>query len=261
MNSIRPSICALHTVASCGVLLFACAASAEEKPKGYEVITGFDAAPQSLYWYDEAIVALNHDMAKDGFLFRMYGTLAVYNYASSDVPGGNVDGKLWQFDLMPGYQVVRGGATFGGYVGLDYQDSQLTPNDPTNQLRGTKAGVKVAGSFDFEDEKQPIATSFAAEYSTAFDTYFAELRLGARVCKNLFIGPDGSVDGDTGYNAQRLGGFAKYTFALTKDVPLKLTLVAGHQFASGSGDSSGDGGGGFGGGAGTYGTIDLDANF
>ena len=81
-------------VASCGVLLFACAASGEEKPKGYEVITGFDAAPQSLYWYDEAIVALNRDMARDGFLFRMYGSLAVYNYANSDVPGGNVNGKL-----------------------------------------------------------------------------------------------------------------------------------------------------------------------
>ena len=67
--------------------------------------------------------------------------------------------------------------------------------------------------------------------------------MGARVCKNLFIGPDGSVDGDTGYNAQRLGGFAKYTFALTKDIPLKLTLVTGHQFVSGSGDSSGGGGG------------------
>ena len=90
MNSIRPSRCALHIVASCGVLLFTCAASGEEKPKGYEVTTGLDAAPQSLYWYDEAIVALNHDMAKDGFLFRMYGSLAVYNYASSDVPGGNV---------------------------------------------------------------------------------------------------------------------------------------------------------------------------
>ena len=155
MNSIRPSKCALHIVASCGVLLFACAASGEEKPRGYEVTTGLDAAPQSLYWYDEAIVAPNHDMAKDGFLFRMYGSL-VYNYASSDVPGGNVDGKLWQFDLMPGYQVVRGGATFGGYVGLDYQDSQLTPNDPTNKLRGTKAGVKVAGASTLRTRSSPL---------------------------------------------------------------------------------------------------------
>ena len=79
--------------------------------------------------------------------------------------------------------------------------------------------------------------------------------MGARVCKNLFIGPDGSVDGDTGYNAQRLGRYAKYTFALTKDMPLELTLVAGRQFVSGGGDA------GFGGDAGTYGTIELDANF
>jgi hypothetical protein len=59
---------------------------------------------------------------------------------------------------------------------------------------------------------------------------------------------------DTGYDAQRLGGYAKYTFELAKGVPLDVTLIAGHQFVSG-------GGSGFGGGAGTFGTLQLDTDF
>lgn len=255
MDAIRRSKGRLRIAASCGVLLFACAAGAEEKPQGYELDAGFDAAPQSLYWYSEAVVALNRDMSKDGFLFRMYGSLAAYQYSSPVVTGGTVDGKLWQFDLMPGYQIVRGAATFGGYLGFDYQESLLNPDDPTNQVRGTATGVKVEGHFDFEDDKEPIEVSLIGEYSTAYDTYFAQLRVGARVCEKLFIGPDASVDGDTGYNAQRLGGYATYAFELTKGMPLELTLAGGHQFVSGSDDT------GFGGGAGTYGTIEIDTDF
>ena len=104
------------------------------------------------------------------------------------------------------------------------------------------------------DDKQPIEASLVGEYSTAFDTYYAELRIGARVCDKLVVGPDASVDGDTGYNAQRLGGYAKYAFEMTKGVPLELTLIAGHQFVS-------SGGAGFGGGAGTFGTLEIDTDF
>ncbi len=93
------------------------------------------------------------------------------------------------------------------------------------------------------------------EYSTAFQTYYAELRVGARICEKLFIGPDAEVDGDTGYNAQRIGGYAKYTFELTKGVPVEMSVGAGHQFVGG------DGSAGFGGGAGTYGTLEFDTNF
>jgi hypothetical protein len=258
MRAIRRTQIGLHVLAAGAAMLgFAwvnsARAGAASKPQAYEVDAGFDAAPQSLYWYSEVIAAVNGDMAKDGFLLRSYGSLSAFQYFSKAV-AGNVDGELWQVDVMPGYQMVRGSSTFGGYVGLDHQSARPSPNDPTNHVNGTTTGVKVEAHYTYADAKQPYEGNLSGEYSTAFDTYYAELRLGARVVDKLFIGPDASADGDTGYDSQRLGGYAKYAFELTKGVPLEVTLIAGHQFVSG-------GGSGFGGGAGTFGTLELDTNF
>jgi hypothetical protein len=262
MHAIRRGQGLLRTLAACGTLLAPCTAGADDgTPRAVEADAGFDAAPRSLYWYKAAIVALNRDISKDGFLFRMYGSLAAYAYGNPDVAGGEVDGDLWQFDLMPGYQTVRGGVTLGGFLGFDFQDSQLEPEDPTNAVSGTRTGLKVEGHFYFEDERQPIQASLVGEYSTAFDTYFAQLRLGARVFDQLFVGPEGSVDGDTGYNAQRIGAYARYAFELTKEMPLELTFAGGHQFVDGWDSVGEEATSGVGGGAGTYGTIEIDTNF
>jgi hypothetical protein len=255
MHAICRSQGLLRTATAAAALLCASAAAAGDKPQAYEVNAGFDAVPQSLAWYSEAIVALNHNIAKDGFLLRTYGSLAAYQYANPLPTGGTINGRPWQLDRMPGYQIVRGASTLGGFVGLDYQESSLHPEDPTNPLRGTATGVKVEGHYFFSDEKQPLDAMLVGEYSTAFATYYAELRIGGRICDKLFIGPDASVDGDTGYDAQRLGGYAKYSFEPSKGVSAELTLLGGHQFVSGSGST------GFGGGAGTYGTIEISTDF
>jgi hypothetical protein len=97
MHAVRRSHAGLRIVTACAAMLFACGAAADE-PQAYEIDAGFDAAPQSLYWYSEAITALNRDMAKDGFLSRVYGSLAVYQYAGTAIDG-TVDGTLWQLDL------------------------------------------------------------------------------------------------------------------------------------------------------------------
>ncbi len=77
------------------LLTIAGAAAAADKPQAYEVDAGFDVAPQSLYWYSAAITAVNGDIAKSGFLLRTYGSLAVFQYATTAV-AGTVDGELWQ---------------------------------------------------------------------------------------------------------------------------------------------------------------------
>lgn len=254
MQVTLPSLGFARALIACATLLSVPSAPrAAEEPQAYEIDAGIDAAPQSLYWYKEAITALNGDMAKSGFLMRFYGSVSVYSYL--DTAGVTVDGTLWQFDVMPGYQYVRGAETFGAAVGLDYQDSLLSPDDPTNAVRGTAIGFKVATSYEFQDDKQPFEASLASEYSTAFETYYAELRVGARLTDKLSLGPAAEVDGTTGYNGQRLGAYATYDFDLAKGVTLDVTIVGGHQFVSG------DGGAGPSGGAGTYGTIELTTNF
>ena len=254
MQVTFPSLGFARALIACAALLIApCVPRAADKPQAYEIDAGFDAAPQSLYWYKEAIVALNGDIAKSGFLMRLSGGVSVYNYVGPT--GATIDGTLWQLDAMPGYQYVRGAETFGASIGLDYQDSLLSPNDPTNPVRGTVVGFKVAANYDFQDDKQPVEASLVGEYSTAFETYYAELRVGARLTDKLSLGPAAELDGTTGYNGQRLGAYATYAFDLAESVPLSVTVLGGHQFVSGDGQA------GPAGGAGTYGTLELTTNF
>jgi hypothetical protein len=243
-----------HLRIAAAALLCAGTAAAGEQPQAYEVDAGFDVAPQSLYWYSEGVVALNRDIGKDGFLLRAFGSLAVYQYASPFDTGGEIDGQLWQLDVMPGYQIVRGASTLGGHVGFDYQESSLEPEDPTNPQRGTATGVKVEGHYYFGDDAQPLDFSLVGEYSTAFATYYAEVRLGARVWDKLFIGPAAEVDGAIGYNSQRLGGYAKYTFEV-QGASVEASFAGGYQFVPGPD------GGGIDGGQGPYGTLDISTSF
>jgi hypothetical protein len=93
MHVTSPTRFFARAVIACAALLsVTCAARAADKPQAYEVDAGFDTAPQSLYWYKEAIVALNRDIGKSGFLMRLYGSLAIYNYTGST--GAIIDGTL-----------------------------------------------------------------------------------------------------------------------------------------------------------------------
>ncbi len=254
MHALRRSKDLAAIAAASATLLYACTAAAAGKPQANEVTAGFNAAPQSLYWYAEFDHAFNGDIAKGGAVLRVYSSLAAYNYEASLARPGEIDGLLYQVDVMPGYQIVRGGATFGAYLGFDFQDSQLSPSDPTNAVNGSKGGIKAALSYEYDEKKHPVTGSLNGEYSSVFDTYYAEARLGLRIGDKLVLGPEAEADGDTGYNGQTLGGYATYTFDVSEDVSFDATLAAGHQFISG-------GGSGPGGGAGTYGTLEITTNF
>lgn len=254
MHGFRRSGNVLSILACASLAASTSIALAGDKKTANELTAGFNIAPQSLYWYGELDHAFNGDIDKEGFLLRVASSLAAYNYVAT-LPGlGEIDGLLYQVDVMPGYQIVRGGATFGAYLGFDFQDSQLSPDDPTNEVIGSRGGIKVALSFAYDEKKDPITGSLNGEYSSVFNTYYAEARLGLRVGDKLVVGPEAEADGDTGYNGQTLGGYATYTFDVTKDVSFDATLAAGHQFISG-------GGSGPGGGAGTYGTLEIITNF
>ena len=78
MHCLRPRRGFARAIVACAALLSVpCAPRAGDKPQAYEIDAGFDTAPKSLYWYKEAIVAVNRDLAKSGFLVRLYGSVAV----------------------------------------------------------------------------------------------------------------------------------------------------------------------------------------
>jgi hypothetical protein len=214
--------------------------------------SGVDVADGSTYTYDGVIVAWNGDLARDGVLFRLYGSWVGYDRD----PG---DGTGWQGDAMVGYRFTRGPVWGSIFIGVDVQDYDLDPDDPNERVRGTETGFKVAADLSTA-YGSPIYASIAGNYSTAFDSYWVRGRLGVFRSKVTW-GAEGSAFGNIDYEAQRLGGFVTlHDLNPFRYRPFDLTFSLGHQFVN---DDNGGGGivGGFGGGEGLYGTIAFSMVF
>jgi len=228
------------------------AGAAQEAPERGVWFGGYDFVKGSNYYFDGMIVALNGDLSRDGFAVRAYGSRVDYDLD----PG---DGRGYQGDLMLGYLFNRGRWSGGVFVGVDYQDYKLKPDDPTSNVRGTEVGFAVAANVDTGREG-PYYFSLNGKYSTAFDSYWGRVRTGLNRGRFTF-GPEFIAFGDTDFDAHRIGGFLTFDVKLIPRMPLEVTLSAGRQFV----DSSGGGGGGtvtsVGGGEGTYGLVVFSTSF
>jgi Cellulose biosynthesis protein BcsS len=224
--------------------------SEEPTERGYWY-TGYDVVRGSQYAYSGGSVALNGDLSKNGFHVRLYGSWVGY-----DLNPGHGNG--YQTDLMLGYRISTEKLDAGLYIGADYQNYRLRPDDPTSEVRGTEWGFKVAGDLASPREGNLFYYALTGNYSTSFHTYWARARVGATL-HGFTFGPEGIVDGDVGFDAQRVGGFLIFELKLFPNMsPLEVGLDVGHQFVS---HTNGGVAGGIGGGAGTYGGIVLSVTF
>lgn len=210
------------------------------EPTWIATYSGSDFAKDSFYSYSGAVVSLQRDLSRSGFVFQGFAGYGSYEYDSAGVPGGRVDGDVTQLAGMLGYLWVRPGAAVGLYVGGDYHHYDLTPNDPFNDVSGSEAGFRVGGDLRLIGPQHYF--TLEGYYSTAFETYWARARAGVNLGR-FIVGPEGVAMGNEGYDAQRLGGFAmfKLDFLGTKN-PAELTINAGYQFLdedNGFGSSAG----------------------
>jgi hypothetical protein len=180
---------------------------------------GVDQGPNGWAFYLGAIHALNGDFGKDGVLLRGLGVYGSYDYQSDISP---ILGRYHLYDAMIGYQFLRPGFRFAGYIGAEYQDHNLSRFDPTNRVVGAETGLKVAGDVTL-GHNQPLFLILAGSYSTAFDTYWSRLRIGYKVGQ-LTFGPEALRTGNEGSDAWRVGGFAQLKFDKT---PFEITVAAG----------------------------------
>lgn len=214
--------------------------------------SGYDQARDSTYFFQGVQVALNGDIGRDGLMLRAYGSQVDYDYNNGATPTHGV-GR--QGELMIGYKASRGTVWGAAFIGLDYQEHKLTPNDPTNVVRGSEVGLKVSGDLANLRNEGPLYFSLSSMYSTAFESYWARARVGGNV-NRLTIGPEFIALGNKGFEATRLGGFMTFDVKVTPKLPLELTLYAGHQFVDGAGGATGASGG-----EGTYFGLSLTSLF
>ena len=212
--------------------------------------SGFDIVSGSRDVFTGAIVSLNGNLERDGFAIRAYGSRVDY-----DLDPGR--GRGYLADFMVGYMFTRGQIHGNIFVGLDYQNYKLNPDDPTAKVRGTELGLKVSADLETARESLPYYFGFSGEYSTAFNTYWARLRLGANH-KGVAFGPEGIASGDVESDNWRVGGFVTFDLDLIPRRSIEVSLSAGYQFVS---NSNGSSQGGVGGGEGIYGALSFSIEF
>lgn len=207
---------------------------------------GVDVAKDIWTVYSGNLVALNGDFTRNGIVARTFGWYSNYEYGPS---GSSVDADDRALDAMLGYLYYHRTTSIIGYVGLEVRDVDLSPDDTDNPVRGTETGFKVALEIESGDES-PFYYAFDSSYSTAFDTFYGNLRLGWNRNGTKF-GPEGEIWSEEGDVTSRLGGFVVLPFNLRPTLPAEVSLSGGYQWVEDDG-SSADGFGGHRGGEGAY---------
>lgn len=210
-------------------------ANADETGAGSTILFGgWDVREKTDYPYVGVIHHFSGDLLSSGFLVRALVYQADYEYDSAAVAGGEVDGRATGGDLMIGYQKVYETYSARGYIGLDYEDHDLSPNNVFDSNRGSDTGVKVQVELE-TDYALPKYGSLIASYGTAKDRYWARLR-GGYDFSGYVVGPEVLLTGDDEYDESRIGVFV----TLRKILPVSLTVSAGYSDSDDNrGDSSG----------------------
>ena len=193
---------------------------------GTAVFAGVSGNEDSTFGYIGGIQALNGDIAKQGILLRGMLSYGQYDYDTIAVAGGNVDGKAIGAELGVGYQWVNPGSRFSIYGGIDHQDHDLSPNDPSNSVSGAETGAAVQA--EIETLGAPWYGGLIGKYSTAYDSYWVRGRVGYAF-GSLTVGPEVVLAGNEEYEETRYGLFLN----LPVSKSLSLSLSAGHSKAEG----------------------------
>ncbi len=167
------------------------------------IFAGFSAGEDNNYGFVGAVHAVNGDINKDGVLLRVSAGQGKYNYATVASTTNSVDGTITSSDLMLGYQdyFSKGHVTL--YLGGNYDNYYLSPDDVNNHVIGGKAGAKGQLEFAYDVAKD-VALNHITSYSTAFHSYWTRTDI-ALDCGHFAVGPEFIFLGNDAFNQQRQG--------------------------------------------------------
>jgi Cellulose biosynthesis protein BcsS len=216
-----------------------------EQPQAWQFDPSTDFAKDSIWLEQSLTYGLNGDLDSSGFRLRGDTAYGNYNYLNSDVPGGKVNADVWYGGIWLGYQLFSGNLAYTGWIGSDYQDTDLTPHDPSNVTRGSAFGFSTEAEIENVGEG-PLYFDLDGQYSTGFRTYWSRARVGYRFDHaSWVIGPEGTFLGDEGFDNQRVGAFVDFPLRLSPTMLLDMSLAGGYSFGGGgTGNGAGIGPGG-----------------
>ena len=181
-----------------------------------------DVTTQGSYFGDVLVTAAPvGTLAESGLRIRADALGGVYSYYATD-RGATVHGHQESGAVLAGYEWVSPATVFSAYLGVDVRDNSLSIVDPANPVVGTSVGAK--GQLELYT-KPSVNTMVAAQasYATNKDAYFARVRGGYLIGRDLYIGPEVTVLGDQFFNQERIG----VHLTGLRAGPLKFALAGG----------------------------------
>jgi outer membrane immunogenic protein len=202
-----------------------------------------DVAKHSVSGWAGALIAPWGDLDKSGLRVWFYGEAGGYTYSDSDT---TFKGRFESGDVLVGYGWEGEHYSINTLLGANAVNHTVTPFDPTNPVQGTQAGLKLRGDVYLTPTAQSM-TYGEAEYSTAFNTYYVKEKVGFDITngKEIYIGPQVSMQGDQRYNQWRVGGHISNMKFGSK---VHVDVSVGYERDSDVGP-------------GAYGTVEMSMNF
>ena len=146
---------------------------------------------------------------QDGFMLKLLMSSGLYRYDSDALGGERVIGAEVTTQVLPGFRIKRGGVEAKFFLGLDFEEHRLWPDDPSNKLTGSAIGMRAAAEFWYEPTPSTV-TMGNVSLSTIATNNSARLAYGWRVFEGLlqgfYVGPEIQYFGSDGYRHLRFGG-------------------------------------------------------
>jgi hypothetical protein len=210
-----------------GLCLTAPASFAAPDAPRTEYFTGFEVSDNYASAYVGGGFALGKaGLYEQGWRVRAVGAYGRYHYDGSLLVDGvyrptTFDGQNSFAAALVGYQLRPGRLILKLFAGIEAEDQHIVPHDPNNSVQGSALGLRLQAE-SWLDLSERMFLSADATYGTAFQEYWALLRLGLRLGERLSLGLEGGALGNEEYSAGRGGGFARVTVRA-----MEVTLSSG----------------------------------
>lgn len=156
----------------------------------------------SSYGLAGVITPLPGNSLGNGWVGQVVAEVLTYRYKSG---AATIDALALGTSLSVGYQKGDADGWWGAYVGPSYRHTDLSPNDPSNASQGgiVSARLQLQGEHHLlQNVKANAIVSYEA-FST--NAYWTRLRALYRISGDMYIGPEGVLQGDDSYKGYAAG--------------------------------------------------------
>ncbi len=117
-------------------------------------------------------------------------------------------GQSTSFDLLAGYSFKSHDWITKAYIGVQYSNHTVTPDDPGNPVQGAFSNLKLQLET-WKDLGNNTWVSGDFSYASGYHDYWLQARIGTALSPKITLGLEGAVFGNENYSANRFGALGR----------------------------------------------------